>query len=173
MLGAIAMATVGVLLVSWPRPSHGGRSPSLQSALLGLGSGALFGCAAIGYRGGILALGAPSFVAGATTALAIALLMQTVLLTAYLATWDRPVLAAIVKAWRPSLFAGFMGAFASQLWFLAFALQSAALVRTVALIEILFALGVSRGLLRQRVGRREMAGILLLVAGVAVLLNAE
>jgi drug/metabolite transporter (DMT)-like permease len=171
MMEAIAMATIGVLLVSWPRPSHGGRTPSLLSALLGLGSGALFGCAAMGYRGGILALDASSFVAGATTALAIALLLQTVLLTIYLAAFDRPTLAAIVTAWRPSLFAGFMGALASQLWFLAFALQSAALVRTVALVEILFALGISRGLLRQRVGGREIGGILLLVAGVALLLN--
>lgn len=172
MLAAILVATAGVLMISWPRPSHGGRAPSLQSALLGLGSGALFGSAAMGYRGGILALGASSFLAGATTALALALLLQTVVLTGYLAWRDRPVLAAIFKAWRPSLFAGFMGALASQLWFLAFALQSAALVRTVALIEILFAFGVSRGLWSQRIGGREGFGIMLLVAGVAVLLNA-
>jgi drug/metabolite transporter (DMT)-like permease len=79
---------------------------------------------------------------------------------------------AIVRAWRPSLFAGFMGAFASQFWFLAFALQSAALVRTVALTEILFAFFVSRSIFKQRLGGREAFGILLLVAGVAVLLNA-
>jgi pyruvate/2-oxoglutarate dehydrogenase complex dihydrolipoamide acyltransferase (E2) component len=51
---------------------HGGPAPSLQSALLGLSAGALFGCAAIGYRGGIGALGGSSFVAAATLALAIA-----------------------------------------------------------------------------------------------------
>lgn len=172
MLAAIGIATFGVLFVSWPRPSHGGRTPSLRSALLGIGSGALFGSAAMGYRGGILALGAPSFVAGATTALALALSLQTLLLTAYLAAFDRPTLGAIARAWRPSLFAGFMGALASQLWFLAFALKSPALVRTVALVEILFALGVSRGLLRQRLGRREAVGLVLLVAGVTMLLNS-
>jgi drug/metabolite transporter (DMT)-like permease len=193
MMAAIVAATLGVLLMSWPRAAlqadsrprsnhaspleqsgsgQGGRTPSLQSALLGLGAGALFGFAAMGYRGGIGALGASSFVVGAAVALAIALTLQTVLLSAYLALRDRATLTAIMRAWRPSLFAGFMGALASQFWFFAFALQSAALVRTVALIEILFAFFVSRGIFSQRLGKREAFGILLLVAGVATLLNA-
>jgi drug/metabolite transporter (DMT)-like permease len=172
VLAAILVATLGVLLTSWPRPSHGGRAPSASSAVLGLAAGALFGFAAIGYRGGIGALGGSSFVAAATLALAIALTLQTALLTGYLALRDPGTLRAIARAWRPSLFAGFMGALASQFWFLAFALQSAALVRTVALIEILFALVVSRGLFQQRLGVREGVGLLLLVAGVAAVLNS-
>jgi drug/metabolite transporter (DMT)-like permease len=172
MMLAIVVATAGVLLMTWPRPSHGGRAPSLQSALLGLGAGALFGFAAMGYRGGIGALGGSSFVAAATLALAIALTFQTIVLSGYLAVRDRGTLVSIFKAWRPSMFAGFMGAFASQFWFLAFSLQSAALVRTVALIEILFALFVSQGIFRQKLGGREAAGIVLLVGGVAALLNS-
>jgi drug/metabolite transporter (DMT)-like permease len=172
MMTTIAIATLGVLLMSWPRPSHGGRAPSLRSAVLGISSGALFGFAAIGYRGGIGALGGSSFIAAATLALAIALTLQTVILSAYLAVRSRGTLLAIARAWRPSLFAGFMGAFASQCWFLAFALQSAALVRTVALVEILFAFLVSRGIFHQRLGGREALGILLLVTGVAALLNS-
>jgi hypothetical protein len=53
-------------------------------------------------------------------------------------------LTAIIRAWRPSLVAGLVGAFASQMWFLAFALETAAKVRTLGLIEILFARVVSR-----------------------------
>ena len=49
------------------------------------------------------------------------------------------VLKAIFRAWKPSMMAGFMGAFASQFWFLAFALTTAASVRTLALVEVLFA----------------------------------
>ena len=41
------------------------------------------------------------------------------------------------------MFAGFMGALASQFWFLAFALTAAANVRTLALVEVLFAQGVA------------------------------
>jgi uncharacterized membrane protein len=82
------------------------------------------------------------------------------------------VLAAIFRAWRPSLFAGFMGAFASQMWFLAFALETAAKVRTLALIEILFAQVLSRNLFKQSLASRDALGIGLIVAGVALLLNS-
>jgi len=68
---------------------------------------------------------------------------------------DPAVLRAILRAWRPSLAAGVTGALASLLWFLAFSLQSAAAVRTVGLVEILFAQAASRRLFAQTPGRRE------------------
>ena len=58
-------------------------------------------------------------------------------------------------AWRSSLFAGFMGALASQLWFIAFALTDAARVRTLALVEVLFAQVVSLKLFREPPSLRE------------------
>jgi len=57
------------------------------------------------------------------------------------------------------------------MWYLAFALESAAKVRTLALIEILFAQLLSRITFRQRLAEREAAAIGLIVAGVALLLN--
>jgi uncharacterized membrane protein len=65
-----------------------------------------------------------------------------------------------------------VGAFASQMWFLAFALETAAKVRTLGLIEILFAQVLSRNLFKQRVASREVVGICLIVLGVALLLSA-
>ena len=65
------------------------------------------------------------------------------------------MLRAIVRAWRPSLFAGFMGALASQFWFLAFALATAASVRTLALVEVLFAQAISRFVFKQATTPRE------------------
>jgi drug/metabolite transporter (DMT)-like permease len=168
---AIAIATAGVLLVSWPR-SSGGEAFTWQPALLGIASGAMFAIAAIGFRGGIRALEAPNFVMGATATLALGLLIQTALLSAYLWVFDRKTLLAILRLWRPSLLAGFTGAFASQMWFLAFALETAAKVRTLALIEILFAQVLSRNLFKQTLASREAAGIGLIVAGVVLLLNA-
>ena len=41
---------------------------------------------------------------------------------------QRAALAAIFRLWRPSLLAGAAGALASQMWFLAFSLQTAAAV---------------------------------------------
>jgi drug/metabolite transporter (DMT)-like permease len=168
---AILIATAGVLIMSWPK-TGAAEAFSWKPAALGIGSGALFAIAAIGYRGGILALAAPNFVVGATTTLVLGLSIQTVVLTGYLALADRPVLAAIFRAWRPSLFAGFMGAFASQMWYLAFALETAAKVRTLALIEILFAQVLSRNLFKQSLASRDAAGIALIVVGVVLLLNS-
>lgn len=171
LAAAIAVATVGVLLVSWPR-STGGEAFTWKPALLGIGSGAMFAIAAIGFRGGIRALDIPNFVVAATTTLALGLIIQTAVLSVYLFVFDRNTLIAIFRLWRPSLLAGFTGAFASQMWFLAFALETAAKVRTLALIEIPMAQVLSRNLFKQTLASREAVGIALIVAGVVLLLNA-
>ena len=159
---AIAAAMGGVALISVkPEALTGG----LRPALLGLSSAALFAASAIGYRGAILALHQPSFVLGATFSLAVGLSLQTLLLLAWLLVFNRRILPALARLWRPSLMAGFSGAAASQCWFLAFALASAASVRTLALVEILFAQGVTHFLFRQKTSLREAAGIVLLLAG--------
>jgi drug/metabolite transporter (DMT)-like permease len=93
-------------------------------------------------------------------------------LSAYLAIRDAQVLRAIMKAWKPSLFAGFMGAFASEFWFLAFAITSAANVRTLALVEVLFAQGITHFVFKQPTTMRESIGIVMVVIGVALLVWA-
>jgi drug/metabolite transporter (DMT)-like permease len=109
------------------------------------------------------------FVLGATFSLAAGLTLQTVLLLAWLLVFNRRILAALVRLWRPSLLAGFAGAGASQFWFLAFALATAASVRTLALVEVLFAQGVTRFIFRQKTSWREGAGIALLLAGAVLI----
>jgi len=159
---AIAVAMAGVALISIkPEALTGGMRP----ALLGLSSAALFAASAIGYRGAILSLHQASFVLGATFSLAAGLTLQTLLLLAWLLVFNRKILAALMRLWRPSLLAGFSGAAASQFWFLAFALASAASVRTLALVEILFAQGVTHFLFRQKTSLREASGMVLLLAG--------
>lgn len=166
---AILMATAGVLVVSWPKKLAEGEIWSWHPAIMGMISGALFAVAAVGYRGGIIAMQAPSFLIGASATLVLGLCIQTVTMSGYLLARDRGALVAIFRAWRPSMFAGFMGAFASQLWFFAFAIESAARVRTLALIEIFFAQLVSRNMFGQRLSLREGGGLVLLVAGVVLL----
>jgi drug/metabolite transporter (DMT)-like permease len=167
---AILIATVGVIVISL-KPGAG-QVTTTRSTVVGLLSGALFALSAIGYRGAILALQLPHFVLAATFTLAVGLVMQAVLLTLYLALRDPRVLTAIAKAWRPSLFAGFMGAFASEFWFLGFAITSAANVRTLALVEVLFAQGVTHFIFKQPTTARERVGTVLVVIGVALLVWA-
>ncbi|MEI8276307.1 MAG: EamA/RhaT family transporter [Hyphomicrobiales bacterium] len=164
---AIFIATAGVIVISL-KPGIGSVSTT-RSTVIGILSGSLFALSAIGYRGAILSLNTPHFVMTATFTLAVGLVMQAVLLTAWLALRDPNVLRAIAKAWKPSLLAGFMGAFASEFWFLAFAIASAANVRTLALVEVLFAQGVTRFVFKQPTTMREGWGIVLVVLGVALL----
>ena len=63
-----------------------------------------------------------------------------------------------------------MGATASQFWFLAFALTTVANVRTLALVEVLFAQAISYFVFRQKTTPREAFGMSLIVAGVALLI---
>jgi uncharacterized membrane protein len=128
--------------------------------------------AAVGFRGAVITVPGVSFVTAATYTLVWGLFVQTLILTVYL-LWRAPkILQAILRLWRPSLLAGFMGAFASQFWFLAFALTAAANVRTLALVEVLFAQTVSYYSLKQPLSLREMSGIVLIVIGVALLVAA-
>ncbi|HEX2760099.1 MAG TPA: EamA family transporter [Rhizomicrobium sp.] len=166
MAAAILIAMAGVALVSVkPETLTGGLKP----ALLGLSSAALFAASAIGYRGAILSLHEASFVLGATFSLAAGLTVQTLLLLAWLILFNRTILKALAALWRPSLLAGFSGAAASQCWFLAFALATAASVRTLALVEVLFAQGVTHFVFRQKTTLREVAGIALLLAGAVLI----
>ena len=103
--------------------------------------------------------------------LVLALAIQTLLIGGWLAARDRRALRGMASAWRESLGAGFLGALASQFWFIGFALAPAADVRTLALVEVVFAAAVSRRR-REAMGRRELAGMALVVAGVAWLLRA-
>ena len=138
--------------------------------MVGLASAAMFALSANGYRGAIIAIQGVSFVTAATYTLVLGLFVQTLMLTIYLLARAPGVLKAILNLWKPSLLAGFMGAFASQFWFLAFALTAAANVRTLALVEVLFAQGVAHYSFKQPLTGRELGGTALIVIGVALLI---
>ena len=180
MMAAITIATAGVVVMSTkpsrpslPRKEEGeGSGAGMRPTLIGLASGGMFALSAIGFRGAILDLALPNYVMAATFTLAVGISMQAVVLSLYLALRSPAVMFGIIRAWKPSLSAGFAGAVASQFWFLAFALATAASVRTLALIEVLFAQLVARFAFGQRTSAREAFGMVLVVGGVALLLWA-
>jgi drug/metabolite transporter (DMT)-like permease len=169
---AIAIATAGVALTAL-RPGEQWTAGSLRPALLGIASGGGFALAAVGFRGGILALGTEGYWLRASTALAWSLGIQALLLGLWMAVVARPALLGSFRLWRQSLLAGFLGAFASQFWFLGFSLAAAASVRTLGLVEVLFAQAVGRRVFRQRVSPREALGMALIVIGVGLLLAVQ
>jgi len=168
MLAAILITIAGVFVLSF---KSGADYADTRAALVGTGSGLAFAVAAIGFRGAILSLHMPDYVMSATYTLATGLIIQAVMLTGWLALRDPASLRATMRLWKPSLLGGFLGALASEFWFLGFALTSAANVRTLGLIDVIFAQGVSSFVHHHVTTRREYLGIAILLAG-AILLVA-
>jgi len=93
--------------------------------------------------------------------------LQTAVLGGWLIATEPKVVQGTLREWRPSLFAGFMGAAASAGWFTAFAIETAASVRTLGLVELFFAWLVSLKLFRERLSATELAGMALIALGIA------
>jgi drug/metabolite transporter (DMT)-like permease len=166
---AIPIATIGVLLMAI-KPGDRFGVETVKPALLGIASGTFFALSAIGFRGGILALGDGPALLRATTILVWSLGIQSAVLFVWLALFNRPALLKSLALWRASSGAGFMGALASQFWFIGFSLTSAANVRTLGLVEVIFAQFVTRRVFSEGVAKRELVGITLVVIGVGLLL---
>jgi drug/metabolite transporter (DMT)-like permease len=165
---AILIATAGVVIAAL-RPGAEKGFTDLKPTLLGLAAAAAFALSAVGFRGAVITVPGVTFVTAASYTLVFGLFVQTLVLTIYLLVRAPDILRKILGLWKPSVFAGFMGAFASQFWFLAFALTAAANVRTLALVEVLFAQGVAYYSFKQPLSARELSGIVLIVIGVALL----
>ncbi len=168
---AIVVATAGVVLLS-PRPSAPARARRVwldRAALHGLASGAAFAISVVGYRGATLSLQIDSPFLGAAQTLFWSQLVQTLLLGGWLAARAPTVVLAVLRTWRVSVLAGVAGASASIANVTALAIEPAAHVRTLILIEVLFTYLVSHRVFRERLSRRELAGIVLVVIGVAAI----
>ena len=83
--------------------------------------------------------------------------------------WRNPqALVVVMREWRRSLLAGFMGAAASGGWFTAMAIEPVAHVRTLGLVELLFSMALSRRMFRERLSRVELLGIAVLMLGLVL-----
>jgi drug/metabolite transporter (DMT)-like permease len=167
LIAAIALATIGVALMAIR--SRRELTGDWRSTALGLLSATFFAFAAISFRLAVIGVDSPSRVLAASVILVVGLAIQSVALGLYLALYDRAGARAIIDAWRSSLFAGFMGALASQLWFVAYALSNAAPVRTLALIEVPMAQVVSLKMFREPPSLREGIGMSLIVIAAGIL----
>lgn len=173
-LAAIAISLVGVVLISVARSASGAgallRSVFSRTAALGLASGTAFGVAAVAYRAASLSLGGPNFMMQAAITLLAAIILQTLVMLVWMRFRAPGELARIRAAWKISALVGLVGATASFGWFMAMTLQSAAAVKALAQIEMLFTFASSVLVFREHVNRLEILGCILIVAGILVLL---
>jgi len=172
-LAAIAISVFGVMLISVAHEEKNWRSlfrsVGSRNALIGLASGTLFGISAVAYRAASLALGGPNYVMQAAVTLAWVICFQTAIMFGWMLWKDRAEIGRILRAWKPSLFTGLVGASASFGWFAAMTLQQAAVVKALAQIEMLFTFAATVFFFREKVTWMETIGCLLIAAGIIVL----
>jgi drug/metabolite transporter (DMT)-like permease len=173
-VAAIAISVFGVMLISVAHVAVSLRSilasTVSRNALIGLASGTAFGISAVAYRAASLALGGPNFLMQAAVTLAFVITFQTAIMLIWMVWKDRAEIGRIAKAWKLSLFTGFVGASASFGWFTAMTLQQAAIVKSLAQIEMLFTFAATVFFFKEKINRLEIAGCALIVGGILVLL---
>jgi drug/metabolite transporter (DMT)-like permease len=169
----IAVSLVGVIAISIARSAA---TPSAlftflteRTALMGIGSGAAYGLAAVCYRAGSLSLNMDGFLVPAALTLAVVLTIQTGLMTAWLLWKDRTSLVTTLRNWPASLAIGVAGAVGSIGWFTAMTLQNAAYVRALGQIELVFTFAVSWFWFRETANAKEISGVLLIIGGLVIL----
>lgn len=173
LIVAVMISVVGVLMITMAQTHVGiwslATAVTKREAQIGLASAAMFGLAAVGFRGASLSLGGPNFIVQGGFTLCAAITLQAIVMALWIAVKDPADFKRIAAKWKTSLMVGFVGALASFGWFTAMTLEQAAAVKAVAQIEMLFAFVASYFVFKERMNKREIIGCLLIVCGVLVL----
>ncbi|MEM9624063.1 MAG: DMT family transporter [Pseudomonadota bacterium] len=169
VLIGIAVSLVGVVLLSGSVTLRQILRPD-RAMWLGLAAGAGFAVSAVGFRGASLALADGSFLQRAGLTVMVAVSLQTLLMGAFLWLREPGEIQRVLSQWRAAVWVGAVGMVASVGWFTAMTLQNAAVVRAVGQVELLFTAVTSVWLLKESLHRREVLGMLLVVAGIVLLI---
>lgn len=169
----IALGLSGVMTLSLAgrgmRPRELAIATVQPAALAGLGAGFLFALTTVFIKLANQALSGPSLFVRALFVLVVTNTLQTIMQGAFLAWREPHELRKAFTTWRSSAWVGTLSALGSACWFTAFALAEVALVRSVGQIEIVFTLLFSRFYLKETLKPGDVAGLVLVVAGVLVI----
>lgn len=91
-------------------------------------------------------------------------------MSAYLVKFEPGQITDVLKPWRMARWVGVTSMLGSVAWFSAMTLQNAAYVRAVGQVELIFTLLISRFIFRESMSKFEVAGMLLVVAGILILI---
>jgi drug/metabolite transporter (DMT)-like permease len=170
----VGVGVCGVLVLSFAGrgldPRSLLRATVQPAALCGIGAGTGFALAGVGIKGATIALAAPDPILSALLALVVTNTLQTIMQGAWMAWREPQGLRAAFAGWRSAAWVGALSACGSGCWFAAFALAPVALVRTLGQVEVVFTLLFSRFYLRETVRHADIAGLVLVVAGVGLVL---
>ena len=170
----IAVGVAGVLYLSLAGRGNTAagllRGLSQPAALCGIGAGFCFGLTGVLIRAANQEMPGGDLIHKALVILVVTNTLQTLMQGAWLA-WTEPAsVRAVFATWRSSGQVGLLSSLGSACWFSAFALAPVGLVRAVGQVEILFTLAFSRFYLREKARPADVAGTLIVVAGVVLVL---
>ena len=174
MIG-ITLGVLSVLFLSYARKAKSIletirlllNSVSSLGTLIGLLSGLLLAASVVTFRMSIISIDGPLLDRSLFISF-IAIIFQTFLVGLYLFLFKKDQFFAVIKFWRPSLPAGLCGTGATFGWFVAFGLTTAAEVRAVGQIELIFSILISIIFFREKIRKTELFGIILL--GISILI---
>ena len=171
---AIGISLVGVMLISVARTRLTLRNLLLgwtgRAAFIGVLSGTFFGLSAVAYRAASLSLGGEGFLMQAAFTLACVVVFQTAVMAVWIRRREPGELTRVIGRWRVGSLVGVSGMLGSAAWFTAMTLENAAYVRAVGQVELVFTFIASYFFFRERSSALELAGIVLIVAGIVILL---
>ncbi|MFP7674313.1 EamA/RhaT family transporter [Marivita sp. S0852] len=158
--GAILIGLLGVLLLSRGAGSHGiWASLTSRATVLGLTSGFLFALSGTTYRAASLDIASDDALVRASVTLACVTLSQFLAMSLWL-RWKEPgQVTAVWRARSVAVWVGLTSMAGSFGWFLAFTLQTAAYVKAVGQIELVFSMLASVLFFKETITLREFAGI--------------
>ena len=168
VIGLLALS-IGQANISWLSLISG---LSQRSTFIGIICAAWLGGSVIFYRGASLSLQHDNFIMSASFTLAIALVMQTLLMGIWLLVKEQGQLQKVLQQWRWAGAVGVTGMLASVGWFTAFTIQNASYVRALGQIELLFTFVATTLFFREKVTRIEIVGILLISSGILLIIFA-
>ncbi len=142
---------------------------SRQALVLGLISGTGFAIAAVCFRGASLSLDGGTFFERAAITVLSAVTLQSFIMGAYLMAREPGELSRVFENWKISSVIGAIGMFASLCWFSAMTLNSAAIVRAVGQVELLFTLATTIFWFKEKIRLSQFVGMVLIVGGIWLL----
>ena len=140
--------------------------------LVGLLSGLLLAGSVVTFRMSIISVDGPLLDKSLFISF-IAIVFQTILVGLYLVINKRDQFLAVIKYWKPSLPAGLSGTGATFGWFVAFGLTTAAEVRAVGQIELIFSILISVIFFKEKIKITELTGIILLGLSILIIIFEE
>ena len=170
-LAAVLVGIAGVALMAFKRREDGLAALNLadKAVLLGIGAGAAFAVASVSYRGASLSLGDASAFVRAGWTLAAATLLQTLVMGVWLRLHEPGQVSKTLGLWRESGLVALAGVAGSIGWFTALTLQTAALVKALAQVELIFSTLTSWFYFKEPVSLREAMGIALIALSVVMI----